>query len=357
MGAIRFLLAVSVAIYHGAPLFGYPMVWGPNAVTLFFVISGFYMTLVLNGKYEAGGRAFLINRALKIFPAYWVVILICHLVNPIPFGTMPLKTVGYFVWSNIAIIGSHMTAILQLNPSGALVPLPLNGQFTDGVAAWGGLYFGPVWSLSVELLFYMAAPLIVRMDGRYLWRMGMATLLSFSALLFYRTQHAPAVPWEYNLFLPNLMFFLFGSLSYAGFSSGLFTKVVSFNRFSGWGMFAVLLGAIALYPMVPKINVGPLHLSTLQVACIILLVAMPYVFQLFRNSRIDRYIGNLSYPIYVVHFMVINHFRGAVSDEWKLAVTVVLSVVIYHVVMVPVETFLARKPEKAVGKRALSDLG
>jgi hypothetical protein len=55
--------------------------------------------------------------------------------------------------------------------------------------------------------------------------------------------------------------------------------------------------------------------------------------------------------------MVINHFRGAVSDEWKLAVTVVLSVVIYHVVMVPVETFLARKPEKAVGKRALSDLG
>src|SRR6185503_16357418 len=34
--------------------------------------------------------------------------------------------------------------------------------------------------------------------------------------------------------------------------------------------------------------------------------ALPLAFQLTRTSRVDRYLGELSYPIYLVHLLVIS---------------------------------------------------
>ena len=54
MGTIRFLLAVSVVVFHAKrPLLGLTLVEGTVAVQLFFIISGFYMALVLTEKYTA----------------------------------------------------------------------------------------------------------------------------------------------------------------------------------------------------------------------------------------------------------------------------------------------------------------
>ncbi len=51
MGVMRFLLALSVLILHTAPDSAFPMVGGRVAVETFFMISGFYMALILNEKY------------------------------------------------------------------------------------------------------------------------------------------------------------------------------------------------------------------------------------------------------------------------------------------------------------------
>src|ERR1051325_848021 len=40
------------------------------AVTLFFVVSGFLMSLILTEKYASRGR-FYLNRLLRIFPPFW----------------------------------------------------------------------------------------------------------------------------------------------------------------------------------------------------------------------------------------------------------------------------------------------
>lgn len=50
MGTVRLLLAISVALGHFGGLFGYLMGPGRAEVAAFFIISGFYMSLVLNGK-------------------------------------------------------------------------------------------------------------------------------------------------------------------------------------------------------------------------------------------------------------------------------------------------------------------
>ncbi len=73
-GIYRYGLAFCVAISHlWAGMLGGPAayaVWG------FYCLSGYLMTLILNEKYGFSGRGigrFAVNRALRIYPAYYVV--------------------------------------------------------------------------------------------------------------------------------------------------------------------------------------------------------------------------------------------------------------------------------------------
>jgi peptidoglycan/LPS O-acetylase OafA/YrhL len=55
MGMLRFWLALAVAIGHTTSIFGFswqPHLSGGRAVQMFYVISGFLMTLILSGKYS-----------------------------------------------------------------------------------------------------------------------------------------------------------------------------------------------------------------------------------------------------------------------------------------------------------------
>ena len=75
MGLIRFLLACIVVLCHTSQIFGYEPIPSNLAVQCFYIISGFYMSLILNEKYLKGtNRLFYSNRALKIYPIYWTIL-------------------------------------------------------------------------------------------------------------------------------------------------------------------------------------------------------------------------------------------------------------------------------------------
>lgn len=82
MGVLRFLLAVSVVLAHSTDIFGFSLVNSVVAVQAFYIISGFYMTLILNEKYIGKSnsyRLFITNRFLRLYPIYWVVLLLTTL--------------------------------------------------------------------------------------------------------------------------------------------------------------------------------------------------------------------------------------------------------------------------------------
>jgi peptidoglycan/LPS O-acetylase OafA/YrhL len=89
MGSLRLILALSVFLAHTGSLFGVFLVGPSVAVQSFFLISGFYMALVLNEKYKGSGSyyLFITNRLLRLLP-YWVVLSVLalfpevHLKNP-----------------------------------------------------------------------------------------------------------------------------------------------------------------------------------------------------------------------------------------------------------------------------------
>lgn len=83
MGVIRLLLAVSVVLAHTSSLFDFRFVGGKLAVELFYIISGFYMALVLTEKYNMKNsyKLFITNRMLKLYPIYWVVAILTILLS------------------------------------------------------------------------------------------------------------------------------------------------------------------------------------------------------------------------------------------------------------------------------------
>src|SRR5713226_5516703 len=86
MGILRLLFALSVLISHSRQFFGYNIANPTIAVFSFFIISGFYMGLVLDKKYGVRSKfLFLSNRFLRIYPLYWLTLLIAFVLILVKF--------------------------------------------------------------------------------------------------------------------------------------------------------------------------------------------------------------------------------------------------------------------------------
>ena len=74
MGTIRLLLALAVVFTHS---YGYLFTGGKLAVQLFYIISGYLMSLILlNNKTYSNLYKFYSNRLLRLFPVYWGVAIL-----------------------------------------------------------------------------------------------------------------------------------------------------------------------------------------------------------------------------------------------------------------------------------------
>lgn len=99
MGLIRFLLALSVVIVHSSPLLGLEIIPGSQAVHSFYIISGFYMTMIFVEKYEGTERPlyyFFSNRVLRLYPLYLLVIILTVLLSlPLVVMTLIFSVLAY----------------------------------------------------------------------------------------------------------------------------------------------------------------------------------------------------------------------------------------------------------------------
>ena len=59
-GFLRLLLAIAVVLVHSSGIFGIGLLGGVEAVEIFFMISGFYMVLVLENIYIGTNGSFIL---------------------------------------------------------------------------------------------------------------------------------------------------------------------------------------------------------------------------------------------------------------------------------------------------------
>lgn len=119
---------------------------GPLGVDLFFVLSGFLITSILDGRRSATHpfRTFYLRRVLRIAPLYYVYLL----VIPVAFaslGAPGIGTVTTRLWNWFFTVNIAMS-------------LPNSGQL--------GFLFSHLWSLSIEEHFYLLWPLVVLLSPR-----------------------------------------------------------------------------------------------------------------------------------------------------------------------------------------------
>lgn len=289
-GLFRFFLAYVVVVDHFTPL-----QLGSAAVYLFFMLSGYWVTELWNKEYARSAApylTFMLSRIWRLLPVYYVSLLALLLVN-YAFHT------GGRIW-------------LQATTGAEAMHFCLSQLFILGYATLpeAGKLIKPVWSLDIELQFYLIAPVLIALVakfGRYSAMRIALYALAFGGLVvlavFYRTNAQAA-------FLPMyLPFFLIGVVS-----AQHAWRPNERLAIGGAALAATFVAVCTLVPATrPLLMYGKLHgaLSDYNTDfnIVLALLAAAYAMATVRRdpargtafARIDRDLSNLSYEIYLLH--------------------------------------------------------
>lgn len=189
---LRAVAVLQVVLYHAC---GHP-VSGFAGVDVFFVISGYLITLLLLREHGATGRidliAFYARRVRRIFPAALLVIL----------ATLAASTL--LLWADAQRLAAHSAAAAALFVTNLWFQSTTGGYWDSASEEQPLLH---LWSLAVEEQFYLLWPLLLivllRRRRSTIVFAGGVTLASFALaeLLLHRDASAafyqmPARFWE-----------------------------------------------------------------------------------------------------------------------------------------------------------------
>ncbi len=357
MGSLRTILAIAVVVYHSFMIFGLRLCGGQIAVESFYMISGFYMALILNEKYVGPGHyfKFIKSRFVRIFPVYWVILITAVLVSVIGYyafgkpyylsryitnhGCLSGLTIFYFILENVMVIGQELMYFMRINE--LCSPEFVYNVFSYKQGAYQYLFVPQAWSISIEFLFYLIAPFLVTKKVK--WQLVLVVLGLGIKFYYAYWEYLRFDPWTYRFFPFELAFFLIGSLGYRYYKY-LETKPVS-NRVGYVLLSLCFIGVFSIHEMPLPDKLKPV-LFYIMVAC-----SIPYIFSAFKNNKTDRYIGELSFTIYISHHLVVSILRGYFFSHPHLmvyygyltvTVSILLALILQYVLVKPIERYRAK---------------
>jgi peptidoglycan/LPS O-acetylase OafA/YrhL len=268
-------------------------------VDLFFVLSGFLITrILLNTKTSPDFfRSFYLRRALRVWPVYYGILFFIFVVAR-HFG--PPLDWSAFNFSHQAYPWFYYVLYLQNILGDNLGPFPL----------------GITWSLAVEEHYYLAWPLIVRFAKReWLLRILVAVIILTPLFRF--------LAWH-NFGASNLFIFRFTLCRLDGLAwGGLLAYLEQFGTYETqwikrWSAPAYAILLIAVYALASRaipsnaLQTGRLIWTySLLAACFAGLIGLillnsgeDLAFASLLRSAPMRYVGKISYAVYLFHASV-----------------------------------------------------
>jgi peptidoglycan/LPS O-acetylase OafA/YrhL len=253
---MRLFLAMSVVLSHTGST--YKMIPGDVAVEVFFAISGFYMSLILTGKYNSR-TTFYVNRFLRLYPVYlvvmvatwtWFVFTWIYLgrvpTNPLTdaYQHMSWWQIGLLVISDWTMVGLDIPSLFHFTAEKGFL---LFHSLAAGVAPDGATFAGsfraiePAWSIGVEIWFYLIAPFLMMLRSHWI---VLIALLSI-ALKIVMTKFELAT---YFFFPAQLFFFMAGILLHRAY-----VGTTSIRKLDGRVGSAVLMTVLVLFVVFDKL--------------------------------------------------------------------------------------------------------
>ena len=396
-GAFRLWLALIVFITHTTPL-----KLGASAVFLFFALSGYWIDRMWHAEYQHVARpvrTFYLSRLWRIFPVFYAALalmLLCAACGWIALPHPALTTAPSI--APAAEAGVAATSVL--GPMAALhyyaSHVLLFGYATIH-PAWRVI--APLWSIDIELQFYVVAPLVIWLLDRA-WASGKQPNAAHGiSQRTDGTSHHGGRPSR--LTGPILLFVVCGLgllhmlLAYRGDDStiGVLPDYLAFFVAGAWVArrewqfssaqvqigaavaFAILLICTAFHPLRGVMYFGSHYgvMSYFNTAAnlLIAIALLPYAMATTRvrprkslakgatppigwrgrldPAHLDRLFGALSYEVYLIHGIVLLAVHGgnlmpAGSSLTRLLwlpllliIIVALSLLVYYVVDQPLE--------------------
>lgn len=269
LDGIRALAACVIVLYH-AKLPGLP--GGYMAVDVFFVLSGFLITGILLRSLERGSfvySEFCWRRLLRLWPALLVFLAVYVLTAPLIFHQTPLLkhlrdalfTAGY--WVNYA------------------------SAFSQGVAV-----LGHVWTLAVEMQFYLLWPLAVIVLVRLPRRVALMVLVLLFVL-------ATANRWLQSTPENIWGFYVRTDARASGLVLGALLAFVRIRIHPYWALpgFLLLAFAMTFYSTqwIPSARYG---FTLAEAGAALLILSQPA----WLGGRFWRWLATLSYSWYLWHY-------------------------------------------------------
>ncbi len=356
MGIIRVLLAISVVIAHTNKIFGFGLVGGQIAVQVFYIISGFYMTLILNEKYigiNNSYKLFISNRLLRLYPIYWTVFILT-LITSIglyiissghSFGKlqpyfdnismMNFGSIFFLILTNIILLFQDWVMFLGIDLNSGGLFFTSNFRETKP-ALYHFLIIPQAWTIGIEITFYLIAPFIVKKSVRVVCLLILSSVLLRVLIYASGFKHDP---WTYRFFPTELLFFLLGTIAYHGYKKievlnikGTYLKIIYFS---------VLIFTFS-FSWIPFQYKTYLYMG-------LFFLSLPFIFILSKKWKIDRYIGELSYPVYICHMLVLMMVEYTGFDINQGVITIVISILL----SVLLNELIAKKIESIRQSRVL----
>lgn len=261
-----------IALFNAYPLFNF----GAFGVALFFIISGFVIPFSLE---RIGGFTFLVNRIFRIFPTYIVgfsvTLLAVYLATDYYGGAWPYTRSEVFI--------HYVPGLRDL--------------------LWSKNIDGIVWTLEVELKFYLVCALFSILIRRGSMLVFVAPLLVTLACVLVSGHLEVLGATNAALYVKALAFivypakylvFMFIGVAFHYINSGKTTPAAGYFSI---GILFVIFSALWYS--------GPTSSSFYFVwsySAALLVFSFAFAFpSFFRSNPVFDFFANISYPLYVIH--------------------------------------------------------
>lgn len=296
---IRLIAAAQVVVWHGIEHLGIPappaLIWLLGlfpGVPIFFVVSGYLVTASLRRSRNIG--AYFSNRALRIFPGLWVCFVFTFASIAIVNGLNGASALDLAKWVVPNIVGlSHTPQFLHDFGSGSV-----NGS---------------LWTIPVELQFYLVLPVLLPL----LARDGRRWIATFALFLLISIAYVHLARGAESRLIANLMLRALPSWLYM-FMLGMVLELRSdwvekfmAGRFAHWlvgyALWVVLLGSVGVQ------TVGNTASPLVMIPLAGVVISAAYSRRDLANRLLRHH--DVSYGVYLYHIPIINLLIAA-APQW-----------------------------------------
>ena len=351
LDGLRFISITFVVLLHlftfksnfGYDTFYYPIletIGGVYGVQFFFIISGFLLTYLLLKEVQQKGainlKAFYLRRVLRIWPAYYLLVVIALLlVLKLPFFRVPGITDAYISNHPDKSNLFYLLFLPHIAPYQNSTAPFVHHTYTIGIEEqfyllWGALFFFFRKHIASIFIFILVTILLMNIIHETLFEYASARdgtshlIILIKKALFYV---------KYS----KISTFTIGSLfGYAYF------KEKNWVQYFRQKVVQVFVYLVIILSIIFNVQVPYFHYEYvgLSIACLILIATFKQESVIIYNSRWLSYLGKISYGIYLFHIFAIFFAIKLLQDIFQLPIDNLWQLILLCFLTLSISVFL-----------------